>query len=328
MAAEQSGVDRDILMEIYRKAMLIHRTDIRLRAMINAGAFTCVYYPVRGQEVLSAAAMTTLRSDDYLVATYRGLHDHISKGVPLDLLLAEYLGKATGACKGKGGPMHITHPESGVMVTTGIVGSGLPIANGLAMAARARGEDRVALVSFGDGATNIGAFHEALNMASIWKLPVIFFCQNNRYGEHTAYADSTGAPRVVDRAQGYGIRAVRIDGNDAGETYIAVKDAVARARAGQGPTLIEGMVYRMMGHTLAASTEYMPQEFRDAASAADPLPRLRATLLELQVTEAELDACVATIDEQIEMAVAFAVSSPPADASEVYLDVLKEEIAA
>src|SRR6202044_4284618 len=138
--------------------------------MLTSGDIAMTYYSPRGQEVISAAVSANLQPADYVVTTYRGIHDHIAKGVPLDLLWAEFLGRATGTCKGKGGPMHITHPASGVMVTTGIVGASMPIANGLALAAQVRGENRVAVAYFGDGASNIGAFHEALNLAAVWKL--------------------------------------------------------------------------------------------------------------------------------------------------------------
>src|SRR5580698_2725459 len=148
--------------------------------MLTAGEIAMTYYSPRGQEVISAAVSANLQPADYVVTTYRGIHDHIAKGVPLDLLWAEFLGRATGTCKGKGGPMHVTHPESGCMVTTGVVGAGMPIGCGLALAAQVRGEKRVTVTNFGDGASNIGAFHESLNLASVWKLPVIFVCQHNR----------------------------------------------------------------------------------------------------------------------------------------------------
>ncbi len=161
--------DRDTMIEIYRRTVLINRTDERFRSLLMNGKLAIVYYPVRGQEVLSAAMMTALRPDDYLVTTYRGVHDQLAKGIPSNLLWAEFTGRATGTCKGKGGPMHTTHPETGVMVTTGVVGSGLPIANGLALASQNNGDGRVTVVCFGDGASNIGAFHEAMNMAQLWK---------------------------------------------------------------------------------------------------------------------------------------------------------------
>ena len=192
------------LMDVYRKALFINVVDTKMRGLLKSGGLVAVYYSPRGQEVVAAGMGVHLKPTDYLVTTYRGIHDQLAKGMPLKLLFAEYFAKVTGACKGKGGAMHITHPESGVMVTTGVVGSGLPIANGLAWATQIKKEDRVTLVTFGDGASNIGAFHEALNLASLWKLPVIFMCQNNGYGECTQYAKATPVEKISDRAAAYG----------------------------------------------------------------------------------------------------------------------------
>ncbi len=309
------------LTEIYRRTALINRTDSRLRALLTQGKLAIVYYPVRGQEVLAAAMMTALRSDDYLVTTYRGLHDQLAKGVPSKLLWAEYAGRATGSCKGKGGPMHITHPDTGVMVTTGVVGSGLPIANGLALASQNRGDGRVTVASFGDGAANIGAFHEAMNMAQLWKLPVIFLCQNNRYGEHTAYAAHTATESIVDRAAGYGMRGIKTNGNDAVAMYSAAKEAVDRARAGEGPTLIEAMTFRMLGHLFGADFSYVPKEMIAAGAENDPVPALRNSLLALQVAESELADIDAAAEREIDEAVAHAFASPFPTLEELEVDV-------
>ncbi len=193
----ETTIDREKLRDIYTRTMRVARADEKFRSLLMTGKLAVIYYTVRGQELVSAAAMAALEQDDYLVTTYRGQHDQIAKGVPLNPLFAEIAGKVGGTCRGKGGSMHITHPETGVMVTTGVVGSGLPIANGLALASQNRGDGKVTMVCFGDGATNIGAFHEAMNMAQLWKLPVIFLCQNNRYGEHTAFADHTKVDSIV-----------------------------------------------------------------------------------------------------------------------------------
>tara|TARA_B100000678_G_scaffold235707_1_gene205148 strand:+ start:7520 stop:8470 length:951 start_codon:yes stop_codon:yes gene_type:complete len=316
------------MLDIYRRTMLVNRADEKFRSMITSGQLQIIYYSPRGQEVVAAAMMAALRDDDYLVTIYRGIHDQLAKGVPPRELWAEFAGKVTGTCKGKGGPMHITHPETGVMVTTGIVGSGLPIANGLGLNSQLKGDGRVTVCCFGDGATNIGAFHEALNLAQIWKLPVIFLCQNNLYGEHTPYAFSTGAERIVDRAVGYGMRGVRVNGNDAGEMYAAAKEAVDRARAGDGPTLIEAMTFRFKGHILGDDSHYIPAEEMEAAQKADPVPALRNRLLEMQVSEDELDSIVASVQAIIDDAAQFALDSPYPPVEENRRDVLKEEIPA
>jgi acetoin:2,6-dichlorophenolindophenol oxidoreductase subunit alpha len=320
----ESKVDKATLVDIYRRMALIQRSDDRFRAVIKSGKIVAPYYSPRGQEAIPAAMSVNLTNDDYICTIYRGIHDMLAKGVPSKLLWAEIAGKATGTCKGKGGPMHITHPESGVMVTTGIVGSSMPIANGLALAAQIRGEKRVAVAYFGDGASNIGAFHEALNMASVWKLPVIFVCQNNGYGEHTRYELATSAKQISDRAIGYQMPGVTIDGNDPLAVYAASREAVARARAGDGPTLIEAKTFRFHGHVFGDADAYMSKGEKEAAMARDPVPRFRTWLLEGGVAESELAALETAIDKEIDEAVAFALESPVPDLSELHTDVLAE----
>ena len=217
----------------------------------------------------------------------------------------------TGTCKGKGGPMHITHPASGVMVTTGIVGSSMPIANGLALAAQIRGERRIAVAYFGDGAANIGAFHEALNMAAVWKLPVMFVCQNNGYGEHTRYELATSAAKISDRAASYRIPGVTVNGNDPLAMYAAAQAAIERARAGAGPTLIEARTFRSSGHVFGDADAYMQKGEKEAAMANDPVPLFRAWLLAQGLaSEAQLSALETGIEKEIDAAVEFALSSP------------------
>ena len=318
-----ADIDRDTLLDIYTRTMKVNRTDEKFRSLLMQGKVAVMYYCVRGQELVSAAAMAALRDEDYVVCTYRGQGEQTAKGIPAEKWWAECLGKVTGTCKGKGGTMHITHPEKGIMVTTGVVGSGLPIANGLAMASQNTGDGKVTMVSFGDGAANIGAFHEALNMAQLYKLPVVFLCQNNRYGEHTAFADHTQSESIYGRAAGYGMKGVRVDGNDVFAMYHAAKDAVDRARAGEGPTLIEAMCYRMMGHFFGADFSYMPKEHLAEMQREDPLPKLRAVMLERQFTEDELDAIVAGIDAEIEDAVAKALAADLLGPEELQIDAFE-----
>jgi pyruvate dehydrogenase E1 component alpha subunit len=269
-----------------------------------------------------------LSSEDYLSTIYRGIHDMVAKGVPLKALWAELAGKETGTCKGKGGPMHITHPESGCMVTTGIVGSSIPIGTGLALAAKMRGETRVAVACFGDGATNIGQFHEGLNLASVWKLPVIFLCQNNQYAEHTTYAKGTSAARVVDRAVAYGMPGIHVDGNDPLAMYQAFAEAVARARAGEGPTLIEAMTFRFNGHTMGDDSHYIPKEEMAQAKANDPYVKYRSKLITEGLASAtELDQIDAGIKQEIDEAVEFAMNSNLTDLSELKRDVYAHDVA-
>jgi pyruvate dehydrogenase E1 component alpha subunit len=312
----------ETLVEIYRKMVQIRLNDERFISMMKAGKMVMPYYSARGQEAIPAAISVQLSLTDYLVTIYRGIHDMIAKGVPPKLIWAELAGRSTGACKGKGGPMHITHPKSGCMVTTGIVGAGIPIGCGLALAAQLRGEQRVTVTNFGDGAANIGAFHESLNLASVWKLPVVFVCQNNRYAEHTAFAKGTSIERVSDRAKSYNIPGVTVDGNDPLAVYGAAKVAIDRARAGGGPTLIEAITFRFNGHLIGDMGEYIPKAEYEAALAADPYPKYRQWLLDhAHATTDALEALEAQVKADVDDAVKFAFDSPLTDPAEIKRDV-------
>ena len=315
-----------IMIDIYRRMSLIKQNDERFLATIKAGKIVAVYYSPRGQEAIPSAVSASLQDSDYICTIYRGFHDMLAKGVPMKLLWAEVAGRTTGTCKGKGGPMHITHPATGVMVTTGIVGSSMPIANGLALASQLRDDKRVTVAYFGDGASNIGAFHESLNLASIWKLPVVFVCQNNGFGEHTRYAAATAVAHVADRAAAYQMPGVTVDGNDPLAVYAAAKTAIERARAGEGPTLLEAETFRFNGHVLGDSDAYMQKGEKAAAMANDPVPKFRAWLIENKVSdEAALAALDAAIGRELDAAVEFALSSPIPNLDELKIDVFAEE---
>jgi pyruvate dehydrogenase E1 component alpha subunit len=309
-------------LEIFRKMALLKANDERSRKVITTGRLIMPYYSYRGQEAIPATLAVNLKDTDYLCTIYRGIHDMLAKGLPLKDLWAEIAGRVDGTCKGKGGPMHLTDVKHGVMVTTGIVGASMPIANGLAWASQLRGEDRVAVATFGDGASNIGAFHEALNLAAVWKLPTIFLCQNNLYGEHTAYAKATGAAQIADRGAAYGIPGVRVDGNDPIALYAAFSQAVARARAGEGPTLIEAVTFRFHGHVFGDKGGYIPKEEMEAAIANDPYPRFRAKLIADGIaTEEELAAIEAAHEAALDEAVDYALASPFPGIEELTSDV-------
>src|ERR1700722_16925375 len=304
------GICRQTLLDMYNKMFLIKTCDEHLMAAIKAGRIAAPHYSPRGQEAISSAVAVNLNPDDFVVTIYRGLHDHLAKGVPLKALWAEYAGRADGCCGGKGGPMHITHPAAGGMVTTGIVGSGIPIANGFSWASMLDKNGKVTVTNFGDGAANIGAFHEGLNLAGVWKLPVIFVCQNNRYGEHTKYENGTAARNVADRAQGYNMPGEKVDGNDPVAMWTAMRDAVARARSGGGPTLIEAVTFRFSGHNFGDPGTYIPAEEMAEALARDPVPAFRARLIsEGAATEAELVAIEEAIGKEVDDAAEFAFAS-------------------
>lgn len=324
--SEPSGTE---LIEIYRRAECARRNDERFHSVMQSGKLGVrIYYSPRGQEIIPAALCSHLSAEDYLVTIYRGVHDQICKGIPLRELWAEYAGKVTGTCKGKGGPMHVTHPETGNMVTTGIVGGSLPIANGLALASQLDGNARVSVATFGDGASNIGAFHESLNMASLWQLPVIFLCQNNLIAEHTRFEKGTAVERVADRAAAYSMPGVRVDGNDPIAMYQAAGEAVQRARSGGGPTLIEAMTFRFNGHLIGDPDEHWREGEKEAAIARDPVPALRAYLIDQgHATNAELELIEREIDAQIDDAVEFAQASTEPGLEELTRDVLAKEVA-
>jgi acetoin:2,6-dichlorophenolindophenol oxidoreductase subunit alpha len=320
--------DAATLLEIYRKAALIKLNDEHVVKQVMAGRLVSPFYSSRGQEIIPASISVSLNKSDYLSTIYRGTHDMVAKGFPLPEMWAELFGRVTGSCKGKGGPMHLTHPETGCMVTTGVVGSSMPIATGLGWAAKLDGKNAVSIANFGDGASNIGAFHESLNMAALFQLPVIFVCQNNRYAEHTSFSNSTRVEKLSTRAAGYGMPGVTVNGNDPDEMYGAAKVAIDRARAGEGPTLIEALTFRFNGHLLGDAAGYIPKEELAAAKATDPVPALRARLLaESIASEEQLAGIEADFQAQIVAACDAAAEAALPDLAELKRDVFAHEIA-
>ncbi|HEY1989642.1 MAG TPA: thiamine pyrophosphate-dependent dehydrogenase E1 component subunit alpha [Acidimicrobiales bacterium] len=317
----------DAALRIFRTMTTVRLTEDRIMRGLGAGEFRMTYYNVRGQEVIPAAIGEHLRRDDYMVTTYRGMHDCIAKGIPLDEMVAEMCGKVTGTSKGKGGPMHLSDPQSGLMVTTGVVGGGLPIAVGLALSSQLRGTDQVTVVNFGDGATSIGATHEAANLAALWQVPLIFVCQNNRYGEHTAFADYTRTPSLAERFKGYGMAATTVDGNNVLDMFEAAAEAIGRARAGGGPTFLECMTYRLGGHTFGATTEYMDADEFAAAEENEPVGKYRRWLIDTRgITEPTLAAIEAEVAAEVEAAVESAKASDPPPPDELLLDVFADPV--
>lgn len=330
--AEQSNSPKpsgETLVDIYRRMIRVERNDDAIRATIRRGRLQMPYYSARGQEVIPATISHLLNKDDQICTIYRGIQDMVAKDMPLKPLWAEIAGRVDGTCKGKGGPMHLTYPDMGIMVTTGIVGSSMPIANGLAWAALLDESKRVVVAYFGDGASNIGAFHEALNLASVWKLPVIFVCANNGYAEHTRYQDGTSVDQISKRAVGYGMPGYTVNGNDADDMYTHVSQAIERARAGEGPTLLECKTFRFLGHVLGDDDFYIDKGEKAAAMEADPLPAMRARLItEGHATEEQLAAMQADIEAEIAEAIDFGMNSAVPSVDELRRDVFFEEIPA
>jgi pyruvate dehydrogenase E1 component alpha subunit len=275
-----------------------------------------------GQEAVASGFAAAMREDDYSFATYRGHNHALARGASMAGLYAELFGRATGLMGGKGGSMHITSAEHNMLGSYAIVGAHLPIALGAAWSAQYRGTDQVAVCFFGDGTTNIGAFHEALNMAAIWKAPVIFVCENNQYMEYTAIRDVTAVPRpAADRAAAYGLEAIVVDGNDVEAVHETASRVISRARAGEGPSLVEAVTYRHGGHSRADPGKYRPDDEVKAWLARDPIPAYRARLLESGVAEADLDA----IDAEAKAKVA-AAEQEAREAPEPSPDVIETQV--
>lgn len=328
-ATNAARPDKEALVDIYRRMLRVERNDDAIRTAIRRGKLTMPYYSARGQEVIPATIAHLLNRDDQICTIYRGIQDMVAKDMPLGPLWAEIAGRVDGTCKGKGGPMHLTYPEMGIMVTTGIVGSSMPIANGLAWAAKLDRSNRVVVAFFGDGASNIGAFHESLNLAAVWKLPVLFVCSNNGFAEHTRFENATSVEKVSTRAISYGIPGHTVDGNDPEDMYAHVHAAIARARAGEGPTLLECRTFRFLGHVLGDDDFYMTKEEKTAAMERDPLPALRARLIaEGCASEDRLAAMLAAIEAEVAEAQAFGMNSPLPSVDELRRDVFAQELPA
>ena len=312
----------DRAMALYRLMSKVQHGDRRVRKALSAGEAAMSYWPVDGQEAMSAGAMLALADDDQLVTTYRGLGDVLAKGIDLRGYFAEILGRRDGLSRGKAGAMGIHDPDHGIAWTTGIVGAGPLIANGIALAASRRRTGQVVLVSFGDGATSIGYVHEAMNMAAMWRLPVIFFCQNNFWAEGTAIDRYTRSDPLSDRAEGYGMPGVTVDGTDPHAVYDAVAEAVERARKGDGPTFVEAVAYRLQGHYFGDAMGYADPDELAAKRADPPFARFRRRLIdEGSISEADLDGIDAVIARELDAAFSSAVASTPPEVDELHKDV-------
>ncbi len=316
------SLDPQILKDIYFRMARIEAVDKAIRTGLSSGKLRFNYWPCTGQEAIPATIAQLTDKNDYMVTTYRGIHDQVAKGVPLQGLFAEALGRIGGLNKGKGGAPHISDPSSGSMLTTAIVGSGPPIANGLALAAKLRGEKRVTIVNFGDGATSIGAVHEAMNMAGVWKLPIIFLCQNNQLGEYTKPADYTASDDFAGRAKGYGFKGVKLDGNDPVAFYNGMKDVIEAVRSGEGPIFVEALTLRLGRHAGIGDNPNISKEELEAGKAAAPMVAVRALLISAGIaTEEELSAVEAAAKEEVAAAVDAALESPATPCEETLVDV-------
>jgi pyruvate dehydrogenase E1 component alpha subunit len=307
------GLSREKLLQILRKMIEIRRFEERVeRLFMQEGALIGPSHLYLGEEAVAAGAIGALNDDDLITSTYRGHGHAIAKGVPMKPLMAELFGKATGTCKGLGGSMHIAiYPEKGSVYATAIVGSGVPIATGIGLALQREGKQRVAMTFFGDGATNTGAFHEGINLAYVWKVPVIFVCENNMYAMSTRADYAVAAESVAARAEAYKMRSLVADGNDPVSVYLAAKEAIDDARSGQGPTLLECLTYKLKGHGVYDKGDYRPKEEIEAWLKRDPINGFEARLLNAGLaTQADFEKAEKEIAAEVEESVTFAKASP------------------
>jgi pyruvate dehydrogenase E1 component alpha subunit len=298
-------------LAIHRMMHLIRTFEERVAECFAAGEIPGFIHLAVGQEAVPAAVCALLGPADLVSATHRGHGQCLAKGAEPHRMMAELFGRATGYCGGKGGSMHLCHMPLGVLGTNGVVGANLPIAVGTALAARVRGTGQVTVAFFGDGAANTGAAHEALNLASVWDLPVVFVCENNLYAEFTPQAVHTKAASIAERARAYAMRGVRVDGNDVPAVFAAAAAAIDAARRGEGPTLIEAMTYRWRGHHEGDPMAYRTKDELAAWRQKDAIPRFRAWLGERGFLGAADDGrLVAEVRAEVDAATEFARQSP------------------
>jgi pyruvate dehydrogenase E1 component alpha subunit len=300
-AATALDLDRDTLLEMYERMMQIRTFEDLAGKNFAAGLVPGFVHLYAGEEAVAVGICTQLSDNDYITSTHRG-HGHcIAKGVDIDGMVAELMGKSTGVCKGKGGSMHIADVEKGMLGANGIVGGGIPLACGAALTAKTLGTGGVAVCFFGDGASNQGTFHEGLNLAAIWNLPVVFVCENNGYAESTPVRYHCSASDIANRAGAYEIPGVVVDGLDVFAVYEAAAEAIARARRGEGPTLLEMKTYRYYGHFQGDQVTYRTAEELDAFKLRDPIQALRSAILERGIaTEEELGAIDTRVTKQLD----------------------------
>jgi len=300
-------IDNTIRLRMYRTLQELRQFGKRAHDLFLQNLVKGTTHLSLGQEAVATGFGTAMQPDDFTFATYRGHGHALSRGMDPGAAMAELLGRENGVLGGKGGSMHLTDTTKGMMGSYAIIGAHLTIANGAAWSARMRGTDQVAVAFFGDGTTNIGAFHEALNMAAVWKLPVVFVCENNLYMEYTPIDVVTPVENpAVDRAAAYRMRAALVDGNDPDAVYLVAKDALGRARAGEGPSIVEAITYRSGGHSRADPGKYRPAVEVEAWKERDPIPMYRARLQSLGIGEDELQSIDDEVAERIDAATEFA----------------------
>jgi len=317
-----SGIEGKTLIHLFEKMLEIRRFEEKVWDLFGRNLIPGTLHLYIGEEATAVGVCVNLRVDDYITSTHRG-HGHcIAKEARLEPMMAELLGKKTGYCKGKGGSMHVADASVGILGATAVVGSGIPIAVGAGLSCKMRKTDQVVACFFGDGASNNGTFHESLNMAAIWKLPIVFVCENNLYAMGTRISNVTAIDNIARRAVAYGMPGVTVDGNDAVAVFQAAREAVERARKGEGPTLLECQTYRHKGHSRFDPATYRPQEEVEEWMKRDPIVRLRKKLTEEQIlSEEEAGEIDKRIIDEVEAAAEFALGSSYPELEEALEDV-------
>ena len=315
-------INRDSVIWLYERMLLIRRFEEQARREADLGKLRGIHSSI-GQEAVPTGVCAHLNDNDYVLGTHRSHHHCIAKGVDLNEMMSELFGKVTGTGRGKGGTMHIADINKGMLGANGIVGSNIPVATGVALTSKVKGTGQVSVVFFGDGASSQGTLHESMNLASIWDLPVIFVCENNRYAESTPFEYSVAGGSVSNRAEGYGMPGVTVDGKSVLDVFEVAKEAVARARSGEGPTLIEAQTYRYLGHAGHDDPlTYRSKEEQSFYMDRDCITSFRRYILDGSFAdEDELDNIDLQCQEKIAVSVQYADDSPFPDDEELTKDV-------
>lgn len=322
---KESKYSKNFLLKLYEEMVRIRTFETKAGEAFNKGELAGNIHLCIGQEATAVGANYALEERDFITSTHRG-HGHcISKGAKTDKTMAELFGKETGYCGGKGGSMHIVDVQLGILGANGIVGAGIPIATGSGLTSKIRGTDEVTLCFFGDAGANTGAFHESINMAATWKLPVIYLIENNGLGVSVDIQSVINTPNLAIRSVAYDIPGKTVDGNDVLTVYEAVKEAVEYARAGNGPSIIECDTFRHEGHYCGDPSNYRPKEYIEEALEKDAIMRFKKYLLENEVTEEEIEAIDEAMEREIEDAYEFAVNSPYPSLDELMTDVYSQD---
>ena len=318
---------KEFLLDIYRRMVVIRQFEDRVKYLFLEGIMPGTIHQYQGQEACAVGVCSALNADDVITSTHRPHGHALAKGLSADELMCELFGKTNGCCKGKGGSMHMGNLDKGMITAVAIVGGGIPVATGAALAFKMKKETRVAVCFTGDGATNEGAFHEAVNMGALWDLPVIYVIENNLYGASTPVGMVVKTENISDRAAGYRIPGVTVDGNDPLVVYEATREAVERARSGEGPTLLELMTYRITGHSRRDPCAYQPAEEKKQAKENEPIGRFERYLIANNAaSQEELDKIQDEVEDRIEESVKLAMESPDPKPEDALEDLFVESI--